>query len=71
MMPKSSEIEGRSCAICDGSGQLVLMNSWFTSEGYRRERCGFCHGTGQSNYRNGDWETAQRRLRALSARPRP
>lgn len=41
----------RRCANCDGTGKLVLMKSWFPSDGYRRERCGICGGTGRSAYR--------------------
>ena len=51
------------CHICDGSGRLVLMNSWFPADGYRRERCGICGGTGVSAYRSSDYERQQRDLR--------
>jgi hypothetical protein len=39
------------------------MNSWFHSDGYRRERCGLCAGTGKSDARDPDWARAQKRLR--------
>lgn len=38
------------CKLCDGSGKVLLMNSWFVTDGYRRERCGICGGTGESAY---------------------
>lgn len=31
------------------------MRSAFTADGYRRERCGICAGSGQSTYRDSDW----------------
>ena len=41
------------CRDCNGTGKVFCMNSWFTQDGYRRERCGICAGTGQtiSTYR--------------------
>ena len=36
----------KRCRRCDGTGQVLLMNSWFTSDGYRREQCGICAGSG-------------------------
>lgn len=59
----------RACAVCDGTGKLVLMNSWFIIDGFRRARCGICHGTGKSSFRDGPYEASQRRLRALASVP--
>jgi hypothetical protein len=28
------------------------MRTWFIADGYRRERCGTCSGTGKSSYRD-------------------
>lgn len=59
----------RDCEVCGGTGKLTLMRSWFHSDGYRRERCGICHGTGKSNYRNPPYakEQAEMRARATGA----
>jgi hypothetical protein len=41
---------------CGGTGWWVLMKSWFHSDGYRRERCHICHGTGISDRQpSPDW----------------
>lgn len=45
----------RSCQGCDGHGQVLLMNSWFTQDGYRRERCAICNGTGINPKNYQDW----------------
>ena len=39
------------CQNCDGTGKIVCANSWIIVDGYRRERCGICAGTGVSGYR--------------------
>lgn len=39
------------CTNCGGTGKLLLMKSWFLNDGYRRERCGICAGSGESSYR--------------------
>lgn len=58
----------RSCRLCDGTGKIVLMKSWFKADGYRRERCGICSGTGQSSYIcSPDYNREQRELRARYA----
>lgn len=55
----------RQCANCGGTGKIVLMKSWFPSDGYRRARCGICGGTGRSTYRPApDVVRQQRDLRA-------
>lgn len=47
-----SERTESSCRLCEGTGWLYLMNSWFPKHsGYRRSRCGVCKGTGKSSYR--------------------
>lgn len=38
-----------ACAECDGTGQAILMNSWFIADGYRRQQCGLCDGTGKGS----------------------
>lgn len=39
------------CALCGGTGKVVLMNSWCIADGTRRARCDICGGTGKSEYR--------------------
>ena len=54
------------CRLCGGTGKLVLMRSWFHSDGYRREVCHRCGGTKeQSKHHTGwrDWEISQAKLR--------
>lgn len=36
----------KPCLNCEGAGKVLLLNSWFTADGYRRERCGICGGSG-------------------------
>lgn len=38
--------ERRKCKYCDGDGKVLILNSWFVADGYRRERCDICAGTG-------------------------
>lgn len=57
----------RKCAVCDGTGRLVLLRSWFTPDGYASARYGICDGTGQSKYRNPEYERSQRELRKAKA----
>ena len=40
------------CQTCGGTGWQLLMNSWFKSDGLRRERCGICAGSGKNAYRD-------------------
>lgn len=52
------------CRLCEGAGYLYLMNSWFSSDGYRRSRCGICGGSGKSNYKPGaEYISSTKRLR--------
>jgi len=37
--------------MCNGTGKLLLLNSWFVIDGYRYERCGICGGSGESSYK--------------------
>ena len=37
-----------SCATCGGKGWQLLNNSWQLADGFRKERCGICAGTGDS-----------------------
>lgn len=56
----------RDCAMCQGSGKLVLMRSWFTSDGFRFGKCGVCSGTGKSNYRPApEFVASQKRIREI------
>lgn len=41
-----------TCSTCGGTGWQHLLNSWFVPDGFRRERCGICAGSGKSGYRN-------------------
>ena len=36
----------RECLNCEGRGTVLLENSWFVDDGYRRERCAVCAGSG-------------------------
>ena len=57
----------RDCKLCEGTGFLYLMNSWFHHGGYRRSRCGLCAGTGKSNYNpSADYVAQMKRLRCLA-----
>jgi hypothetical protein len=38
------------CRNCDGTGRIFCRNSHIIVDGYRRERCGVCGGTGKSRY---------------------
>ncbi|WP_156330353.1 hypothetical protein [Bosea vaviloviae] len=64
-----SAVKKQSCRLCAGSGQMVVMRSWFHADGYRRIRCGICHGSGESSYRPGaEWVRSQSALRAKAVR---
>ena len=59
-----------NCQGCDGHGTVLLMNSWYTADGFREQRCPICRGsrrnpTGFTAW--GDQLAAQRRFRALRA----
>lgn len=57
-----------NCANCDGEKTIVLLNSIFLSDGFRRERCGICAGTGISNYQpDPSVLREQKRLRKMFA----
>lgn len=36
----------KPCLNCEGTGKVLLLKSWFVTDGYRRERCGICGGSG-------------------------
>lgn len=42
----------KRCATCGGTGWQILNRSWFRSDGYRRGRCGICHGSGSSSFKD-------------------
>jgi len=42
----------RKCGTCFGTGQVLCLRSAFIADGYRRERCGICSGSGFSAYRD-------------------
>lgn len=55
------------CASCGGTGWQWFARSWFKSDGYRRESCHTCGGSGQSSYRDvSEFIRWQARLRADS-----
>lgn len=37
-----------TCRLCDGSGRLVLMRSWFVADGFTSTQCDICHGVGKT-----------------------
>ena len=41
----------KRCSTCGGTGWQILNRSWFQSDGYRRERCGICSGSGSSSFK--------------------
>lgn len=56
----------RDCVQCEGTGRVVLLRSWFTSDGFRFGTCGICSGTGKSNFRpSACWLSSQKRLRCF------
>ena len=53
------------CRLCDGSGRILLMNSWFIADGLRSERCPACVGRGSfPAFIDPDWTKRQAQLRA-------
>lgn len=44
---------GKKCVNCEGTGNELLLCTMFVQDGYRRERCGICSGSGINppNYR--------------------
>lgn len=60
----------RSCKPCGGTGQQLFMNSWFTTDGLRKERCSICGGTGQSDWRNSDHSWVKKQALWRSTFPR-
>lgn len=61
----------RACGSCGGTGWWWLNRSWFKTDGYRRERCHICGGTGRSDYRDStEFVRRQAQLRReLATRP--
>jgi hypothetical protein len=56
------------CQLCDGTGTVHLMNSWFTKDGTRRSKCAICCGTGESPYRpEAEYVRQQKQLRDRSS----
>lgn len=56
------------CKGCDGTGRWLLMNSWFYTDGFRREGCHTCQGSGVNPPGYAGWPEAikaQRRFVAL------
>jgi hypothetical protein len=39
-----------TCRTCGGTGRIYCAKSWFPADGYTKERCGVCGGTGESLY---------------------
>lgn len=59
----------KRCMYCAGAGWTFLMNSWFPSDGFRRERCWVCKGTKRSDYVPSiEWVAAAARMRILAAK---
>lgn len=57
----------KPCKICGATGWMVLANSWFPDDGYRREQCHICKGTKVSSFRDRKWEKQQALHRARLA----
>lgn len=61
----------RACCLCEGTGHLYLMRSWFPADGYYRQQCGICGGSGKSSYRpDAGYARDMRRQRAAALRAR-
>jgi hypothetical protein len=63
----------KACMTCGGTGWQWLNKSWLKQDGYRRERCGICGGTGISSYHHYDSDFVRRqreRRAALTATDR-
>ena len=66
-MTLTRALEGAKCKMCEGTGWQYLLKTWFHVDGYRKERCGICAGTGISNYKPSGSEVQQaRRLRVAA-----
>lgn len=48
------EKKPKNCMTCGGTGWQWLSNSWFIADGWRKEKCGICDGTGLSTYTHHD-----------------
>lgn len=60
----------KACRDCEGTGRVFCANSWFLEDGYRRERCGICSGTGKTTSSARPWPSHtkfQKRARARVA----
>lgn len=56
----------KDCMTCGGTGWQILNRSHYTADGYRREKCGICGGSGKSDYHHHatDFVRMQRERRA-------
>lgn len=53
------------CGACAGSGSWLLMNSMFVADGFRRERCHVCLGTGEHPFKSDrEWTAFQAKARS-------
>lgn len=54
----------RSCKSCGGTGWEWFSRSWFTDDGYYKQHCAICGGSGASAYRpTRDWIKFQEQAR--------
>lgn len=44
-----------------------MLRSAFLGDGFRRERCGACSGTGKSSYHDGAFKNWQQKCRKMEA----
>jgi DnaJ-class molecular chaperone len=49
---RQASVGSKQCGACFGTGDVLCLRSAFIGDGYRRERCGICSGTGFSSYRD-------------------
>lgn len=55
-----------ACQTCAGTGHVLCLNSAITTDGFRRERCGICAGSGRSRYpATPEYDRFQKRARIL------
>lgn len=56
----------RDCKLCEGTGKIVLFRSWFTSDGFRFQKCSICGGSGHvERQAPSDWIADQKRIRSI------
>ena len=63
-----AETKAKPCLNCEGQGAVLLLRSWLIADGYRRERCGICGGSGVNPDGYKQWPGHARFLRRANER---